>query len=99
MHGSLQKGVVCINGQGDGVEAVGITGETDKVGGDETYNGKHGSAAVTEFGLTEEGDEGTVGFGKAEGVEFELSSLEVLSSDCLFIYYYYFVVVIVLVVE
>lgn len=81
MHGSLQKSIVSIDRLGDGLEAVGITGDTDEVGGDESDDGKHGSTAVTELGLTEEGDEGAVGFGEAEGVEFEFSSLEVLSSD------------------
>lgn len=82
VHGSLQKHVVGINSLGDGLEAVGISGDTDKVGGDESDDGEHGGTAVTELGLTEEGDEGAVGFGKAEGVEFEGASLEVLSSDC-----------------
>lgn len=81
MHGPLQKNIVCVDRLGDGLEAVGITGDTDEVGGDESDDGKHGRAAVTELGLTEEGDEGAVGFGEAEGVEFEFSSLEVLSSD------------------
>jgi hypothetical protein len=36
---------------------------------------------VTELCFTEEGYEGAVGFGEAEGIEFESSSLEVLSSD------------------
>mmetsp|Transcript_742 Transcript_742/g.991 ORF Transcript_742/g.991 Transcript_742/m.991 type:complete len:224 (-) Transcript_742:18-689(-) len=81
VHGSLQKNVVGIDCLGDGLEAVGISGDTDKVGGDESDNGEHGGTAVTELGFTEEGDEGTVGFGEAEGVEFEGASLEVLSSD------------------
>jgi hypothetical protein len=73
---------VCINCLGDGLEAVCITGDTDKVGSDKPNNGKHGSTTVTDLGLTEEGDEWTVGFGKTEGVEFEVTSLEVGSADC-----------------
>jgi hypothetical protein len=73
---------VSINSLGDGLEAVGIPGETDEVGSDESDNGEHGGTAVTELGFTEEGYEGAVGFGETEGVEFEGASLEVLSSDC-----------------
>ena len=85
VHRSLQKNVVGINSLGDGLEAVGITGETDKVGSDESDNGEHGGTAVTELGFTEEGYEGAVGFGETEGVEFEGASLEVLSSDCYYL--------------
>lgn len=67
---------------GDGLETVGVSGDADKVGGDESDHGEHGGAAVTELGFAEEGDEGAVGFGEAEGVEFEGASFEVLSSDC-----------------
>mmetsp|Transcript_30754 Transcript_30754/g.52228 ORF Transcript_30754/g.52228 Transcript_30754/m.52228 type:complete len:219 (-) Transcript_30754:43-699(-) len=81
VHGALQKNVVGIDRLGDGLETVGISGDTDKVGGDESDDGEHGGTAVTELGFTEEGYEGAVGFGEAEGVEFEISSLEVLSSD------------------
>lgn len=73
---------MCINCLGDGLEAVCITGDTYKVGSDKSNNGKHGSTTVTDLGLTEEGDEWTVGFGKTEGVEFEVTSLEVGSADC-----------------
>ena len=81
VHGSLQKNVVGINSLGDGLEAVGITGETDEVGSDESDDGEHGGTAVTELGFTEEWHQGAVGFGETEGVEFEGASLEVLSSD------------------
>lgn len=67
---------------GDGLETVGVSGDADKVGSDESDHGEHGGAAVTELGFAEEGDEGAVGFGEAEGVEFEGASFEVLSSDC-----------------
>ena len=70
-----------INSLGDGLEAVGITGETDEVGSDESDDGEHGGTAVTELCFTEEGHKGAVGFGETEGVEFEGASLEVLSSD------------------
>ena len=56
VHGSLQKDVVRIDSLGDGLEAVGISGDADKVGGDETDDGEHGGTAVTELGFTEEGD-------------------------------------------
>ncbi len=82
VHGSLQKNVVGVDRLGDGLEAVGISGDTDEVGSDESDNGEHGGTAVTELGFTEEGNEGAVGFGETEGVEFEGASLEVLSSDC-----------------
>ena len=81
MHGSLQQNVVCVDSLGDGFEGVGFSGDADKVGDDEAYDGKHGGTAVTDLGLAEEGDEWLVGFGEAEGVELEDSSLEVLSSD------------------
>lgn len=86
MHGSLQQNVVSIDCLGDGLEAVGISRDANKVGGDEANDGKHGSAAVTDFGLTEEGYEGGVGFGEAEWVEFEVTAFEVFSSDAVFCY-------------
>jgi len=66
---------------GDGFEAVGISGNTNKVGGDEAHDGKHGRAAVTDFSLAEEGYEGGVGFGEVEWIELEFAALEVGSSD------------------
>jgi len=86
VHGSLQQNVVSIDCLGDGLEAVGISRDANKVGGDEANDGKHGSAAVTDFGLTEEGYEGGVGFGEAEWVEFEVTAFEVFSSDAVFCY-------------
>lgn len=81
MHGSLQQNVVSIDCLGDGLEAVGISRDANKVSGDEANDGKHGSAAMTDFGLTEERYERRVSFGEAEWVEFEVATLEVFSSD------------------
>lgn len=80
MHGSFQEDVVGVDGLGNGVEGVGIAGDADKVRGDESYHGELGGAAVTDFGLAEEGDEGGVGFREVEGVELEFTSLEVYAS-------------------
>ena len=70
-----------VDGLGNGFEGIGFSGDADEVGGDEADHGELGGAAVADFGLAEEGDEGGVGFGEAEGVEFEFASLEVLGSD------------------
>ena len=72
---------MCVDSLGDGFEGVFGTGNTNKVGSDESYDGKHGGTAVTDLGLTEEGYEWLVSCGEAEGIELEDSSLEVLSSD------------------
>ncbi len=83
MHGPLQQNVVCIDRLRDGFEAVGISGNANKVGGNEANDGKHSCAAVTEFGLSEEGYEGRVGFGEVEWIEFEVAAFEVFSADAI----------------
>lgn len=55
-----------INGVGDGLEGVQVSRDADKVGGDETNDSQHGSASVTELGLTEEGEEWLVGLSKLQ---------------------------------
>ena len=43
----FNHGVVGIGSLGDGAEGVHVSRKTDKVGGDETNNSQHGSAAVS----------------------------------------------------
>lgn len=85
MHGSLQQNIVRIDRLGDGFKAVGISRNANKVGGDEAYDGKHGRAAMTDFGLTEEGYEWGVGFGEIERIELEFATFEVGSSNAIVI--------------
>jgi hypothetical protein len=80
MHRSLQKSIVSSHRLGHGLEGVSVSGDTDKVLDDEAGHGKHGGAAVADFGFAEEGDEGGVSFGETEGVELEGVSFEVYSS-------------------
>ena len=50
---TLQASIVSINGVGDGFEGVHISWNTVEVSGDETDNGQHSCAAVTDLRLTE----------------------------------------------
>lgn len=84
VHGSLEESVVGVDDLGNGLEAVRLAGDADEFGDDESHDGKHGGAAVTDLGLAEEGQEGGVCFGEAKGIEFVFSSLEVLGSDAVY---------------
>ena len=78
VHGAgLEEGVVGIDGLGDGLERVHLSGDADEVGGDEAHDGEHGGAAVLDLGLTEPGEEGLVGLGQVERVVLELLAAEV----------------------
>mmetsp|Transcript_24740 Transcript_24740/g.52046 ORF Transcript_24740/g.52046 Transcript_24740/m.52046 type:complete len:205 (-) Transcript_24740:134-748(-) len=77
VHGPLQKSVVRIDRLGHGLETVGLAGDSDEVGDDVPEDGELGGASVANFGFAEEGDEGGVGLGEAEGVEFEFAAFEV----------------------
>lgn len=81
VHGAgLEKGVVGIDGIGDGLEGVHVSGDADEVGGDEAHHGEHGRAAVLDLGLAEPGEEGLVGLGQVERVVLELLPAEVDAS-------------------
>jgi hypothetical protein len=66
-HGTRsEESIVGSNGARDGLEGVQISRDADKVGGNKTNDGQHGSASVTELGLTEEGEEWLVGLSKLQ---------------------------------
>jgi hypothetical protein len=67
VHGSsLQKGIVGIDGLGDGLEGVHITRDANEVGGDETNDSQHSSASMADFSLLEPGKERFVGLRKLQ---------------------------------
>ena len=70
-----------VNDLGNVGEGVGIARDSDKVGNNETGNGKHGSTSVSDLGLSEEGDKRLVCLRETKGVELEFSSLEINTSS------------------
>lgn len=62
----LEESIMGIDGLGDGLEGVHLTGDTHEVSGNETHDGKHGSTSVTDFTLTEPWHKRRVSFGKAQ---------------------------------
>ncbi len=81
VHGAgLEEGVVGIDGLGDGLEGVHVSGNADEVGGDEAHDSEHGGAAVLDLGLAEPGEEGLVGLGQVERIVLELLPAEVDAS-------------------
>lgn len=63
---TLQQGIVSINGLGDCLKGVHFTRDANKVSGDETNNGKHGSASMADFRFTEPRHERLIGLRKLQ---------------------------------
>jgi len=82
VHGTrLEEGIVSVDGLGDCLEAVHVTGKADEVGGNKADDREHGGAAMTELGLAEPGKEEGVGIGKIERIVLELVAAEVNASN------------------
>ena len=77
MHGPLKQGVVRVDGLGHGLEGVLLSRDAHVVGRHEPQEGQHGRAPVALLGLAEEGDQGGVRLGQAQGVELPLIALVV----------------------
>ena len=70
-----------VDGFGDGLEGVHVSGNAEVVLGDEADDGKHGGASVTDFGLAEPRNEHGVGLGQVERIVLEFLAAEVDSAD------------------
>ena len=70
-----------VDGLGDCLEAVHVTGKADEVGGDKTDDCEHGGAAMTDLRLAEPGKEEGVGIGKIERIVLEVLATEVNASN------------------